>query len=142
MPIRWYVDADLKGLAKVLVQARADITYPGDPGDVGGLDGFPRPACSIHQDEKDEVWIPQVAAAGWVVLTRDRHMRHRPAEKAAIVKHAARVVRLEARQPLNKWGQLEIVASQWRRLEELADLPGPWVYSVSRTGGARREAIE
>jgi hypothetical protein len=30
--VQFYVDADLLGLAKMLVQVRADVTYPGDPG--------------------------------------------------------------------------------------------------------------
>lgn len=30
--VRFYVDADLLGLARVLSDLRADVTYPGDPG--------------------------------------------------------------------------------------------------------------
>ena len=30
--VRYYIDADLLGLAKILVQIRTDVTYPGDPG--------------------------------------------------------------------------------------------------------------
>jgi len=29
--VRFYLDADVLGLAKVLVQLRNDVTYPGDP---------------------------------------------------------------------------------------------------------------
>jgi hypothetical protein len=29
--VRFYFDADVLGLAKILVQVRADVTYPGDP---------------------------------------------------------------------------------------------------------------
>ncbi len=32
--VRFYVDADVLGLAKILVQVRSDVTYPGDPGGV------------------------------------------------------------------------------------------------------------
>jgi hypothetical protein len=32
--VRFYLDADVLGLAKVLVQLRNDVTYPGDPGGV------------------------------------------------------------------------------------------------------------
>ena len=41
--------------------------------------------------------------------------------------------RLDARQSLNKWQQLEIIVTQWRRFEQLANLPGPWLYMVTRT---------
>ena len=132
MPIRFYVDADLLGLAKVLVLVRSDVTYPGDPGGLGP-DGLPRVACPIKPGEKDHVWIPLVASEGWIVITRDRRLRHRPAERRAILDNAARVIQLDARHELSKWLQLEIVVSQWRKFEELADLPGPWVRVASRS---------
>lgn len=31
--VRHYIDADLLGLPKTLVQVLTDVTYPGDPGD-------------------------------------------------------------------------------------------------------------
>ncbi|WP_406079027.1 hypothetical protein [Micromonospora sp. NBC_00858] len=30
--VRFYIDADLLGLARVLAGLRSDVTYPGDPG--------------------------------------------------------------------------------------------------------------
>lgn len=112
---------------------------PGDP--VGkGPDGQQRPACAIQQGEKDPVWIPKAAQAGWVIITRDRHLRHRPAELSAIVSNRAKVVRLDARHALNRWAELEIVVGQWRRIEGLADLPGPWLFTASRTN-IRRERL-
>jgi hypothetical protein len=33
--VRFYFDADVLGLAKVMVQLRSDVTYPGDPGGCG-----------------------------------------------------------------------------------------------------------
>jgi hypothetical protein len=33
--IRYYIDADLLGLGKVLANVRSDVTYPGDPGSDG-----------------------------------------------------------------------------------------------------------
>lgn len=132
MAIRFYVDADLLGLAKLLVSVRTDVTYPGDPGGVG-IDGATRPSCTIAPGTKDPVWIPQVAALGWIVITRDRYHAHRPAELGAVVSAKARHVRLDPSAALNRWGQLEIVVSQWRRIEALEALPGPWVHVVTRT---------
>ncbi len=133
MAIRFYVDADLLGLAKVLATVRSDVTYPGDPGGIGP-DGYPRAACPIQPEAKDPIWIPVVAAAEWVVITRDRHLQHRPAERRAIIDNAARVVQLDTRHQLSKWAQLEIVVCQWRRLEERLDQPGPWLVVATRTG--------
>jgi len=132
MPSRFYVDADLLGLAKILVLVRADVTYPGDPGGLGPA-GLPRLPCPIKPGEKDHVWIPLAASEGWIVITRDRRLLNRPAERRAIIASAARVIQLDARHELNKWLQLEIVVSQWRRFEELAEMAGPWVHVASRS---------
>lgn len=44
--VRFYVDADMLGLAKILAQVRVDVTYPGDPGGkVKG--GRVRPQCPV-----------------------------------------------------------------------------------------------
>jgi len=32
----------------------------------------------------DSVWIPQVTDQGWLIITRDRHIRVRPREIAAV----------------------------------------------------------
>jgi hypothetical protein len=130
--IRFYVDADLLGVAKILADVRSDVTYPGDPGGRGS-DGFERPPCPIQPGDKDVDWIPEVARAGWVIISRDRHIQHRPAERSALVEASARMFRLDARHGLNKWQQLEIIVMQWRRFEEMVLLPGPWLYMATRT---------
>ena len=70
-------------------------------------------------------------------ITRDRHLNSRPAEKEAIIRHRARVIRLDARHQLNKWLELETVVCQWRRSEELLESDGPWVDLASRTAVTR-----
>jgi PIN like domain len=136
--IRFYIDADVLGLAKLLVQVRPDVTFPGDPGGLG-CDGLLRPPCPTKPGDLDPDWIPKVAKAGWVIITRDRRMLHKPAEKQAILDSKARVVRFDARHELTKWLQLEIVITQWRRIEELSELPGPWIYRASRTAPLVKE---
>jgi hypothetical protein len=44
--VHYYVDADLLGVAKVLVQLRGDVTYPGDPG--GPVKGRPGAGTMHH----------------------------------------------------------------------------------------------
>ena len=38
---------------------------------------------------RDGVWIPEVAARGWYILTHDQKIRYRPLEKAAVLKNGA-----------------------------------------------------
>jgi hypothetical protein len=76
--IRFDLDADVLKLAKVLGALRSDVTYPGDQGIV--IHKRKRPACPITPEVKDPVWIPQIAAEGWLIITRDRHIQAHRAE--------------------------------------------------------------
>ncbi len=80
--VRFYVDADLLGLAHILADLRPDVTYPGDPGKV--IHKRQRPACPVSTPAvKDRIWIPEVARRGWLIITRDRHIQEhrRPAAR-------------------------------------------------------------
>ncbi len=133
MAIRYYVDADLIGLGKLLVQTRSDVTYAGDPGGMG-VDRRIRPASPVVPSALDTEWIPMVAGLGWLVITRDRHMLSRPAERQEILQSGARHVRLDpSKGQLSKWDQLEILMIRWRSIEAVADQPGPWVYAATRS---------
>ena len=71
MAVRFYVDADTLGLAHALCRIRGDVTYPGDQG--GRVKKTVRPACVITDPEtKDDVWLPIVANAGWLIITAIR----------------------------------------------------------------------
>lgn len=100
MAIRFYFDADFLGVAKILAEVRSEVTYPGDPGG-RGADGFDPEACPINPGARDVDWIPRVATSGWVVISRDRHIQHRPAERAALIAARARMFRLDPRSSLN-----------------------------------------
>jgi len=68
--VRFYVDADILGPGKILGALRNDVTYPGDPGAV--VHKRHRAPCPIASpDVLDTDWIPDVAARGWLIVTRD-----------------------------------------------------------------------
>jgi len=130
--VRFYFDADLLGLAKVLVPLRSDITYPGDPG--GVVHRRERPPCLIiDRATLDEIWIPQVAAQGWIIITRDSRIQDRAAERAAVKAYGARMVALAGADARTVWAQLEVFMGQWRRIEACTGQPGPFIYSATRT---------
>jgi hypothetical protein len=130
--VRFYVDADILGLAKLLVQVRHDVTYPGDPG--GVLHRRHRPPCPITDPATlDRDWIPHVAAKGWVIITRDRNIQDRPAEIAAVRDHGARMVTLHGPDARGTWQQLEVFMCRWRDIESCAAEPGPFIYTATRT---------
>ncbi|WP_405094319.1 hypothetical protein [Micromonospora sp. NBC_01392] len=79
----------------LLSRIRSDVTYPGDPG--GEVHRRFRPPCVVTDvATPDDVWIPQVTEQGFLIVTRDRHIRTRPREIAAVRGYGARMVALTA----------------------------------------------
>ena len=137
--VRYYVDADVLGLAKILVQVRGDVTYPGDPGGpVKG--GRVRAPCTITQvDTDDEIWIPETARQGWLIITRDRHIQDHRAEIEAVRSSGARMVNFAGEEAIGTFAQLEVPMSQWRRITSLLEEEGPFIYALTRTKLRRLE---
>jgi hypothetical protein len=130
--VRFYVDADILGLAHVLAGLRSDVTYPGDPG--ATIKRRTRPACPIKSPAaKDKEWIGPVTARSWLILTRDGQIQAHPSELAEVREHGARMVALDTEQAHSTFDQLEIVMCRWRQILDLLDQPGPFIYVASRT---------
>jgi PIN like domain len=134
--VRIYFDADVLGLAKLLCRERADFAYPGDLG--GRIKKRQRPACPISSPAtKDTDWIPRVAAEGWLIITRDRHIQENRAEINAVRQHRAKMLNLASEDAGSTWGQLEIFMARWRDIDSLTNQAGPFIYVTSRTGRMR-----
>lgn len=130
--VRYYIDADILGLAHVLAKVRIDVTFPGDLGDT--FHKKERPPCPIGEPSvKDTEWIPEVADRGWLIITRDGNIRAHRQEIALVRQHRARMVALSTEHARGTFSQLEIVMCQWRQIERLADEPGPFIYVATRT---------
>jgi hypothetical protein len=130
--VRFYFDADVLGLAKVIVSLRSDVTYPGDPG--GVVHRRQRPPCSITSPATaDEDWIPETARQGWLIITRDSRIQHHRAELDAIRTSGARMITLSSDEARGTWAQLEVFMSQWRAIERRLEELGPFIYMASRT---------
>jgi hypothetical protein len=101
--VRYYVDADVLGLAKILTQIRGDVTYPCGP--VKG--GRVRAPCTITQvDTDDEIWIPETARQGWLIITRDRHIQDHRAEIEAVRSSGARMINLAGEEAIERFSSL------------------------------------
>ncbi|GAA3730465.1 hypothetical protein GCM10022225_10300 [Plantactinospora mayteni] len=130
--VRFYVDADLLGLAHVLAGLRPDVTYPGDPGAV--IHKRQRPPCPIVSPAvKDPEWIPEVARRGWLIITRDRHIQEHHLEIGAVRDHGARMVALTGEDARSVFAQLEVVMCRWRDIERCASEPPPFIHTATRT---------
>ena len=139
--VRFYFDADVLGLVKVVVQLRNDCTYPGDPG--GTVHKRTRPLCVITEvATPDEEWIAEVARRDWLIVTRDANIQAHRAEITAVRENRARMVALSGKDATTTWAQLEVLMIQWRRVEDLTQQAGPFIYSATRTGGLRRVDLD
>ncbi len=105
--VRFYFDADVLGLAHVIARLRPDATYPGDPGAV--VKKRRRPPCPITSPAVlDHIWIPQVAALNWLIITRDSHIQDHRAEIAAVRDNGARMIALAGSEARSTFEQLEV----------------------------------
>lgn len=130
--VRFYIDADLLGLGKLLGTLRNDVTYPGDQG--AEIHKRQRPPCPVRGPRVlDADWIPVVAERGWLIITRDSKITENRAEITAIRENNAKMVALNQRDAQTKWGQLEVFMTQRRRIDALAVEQGPLIWRASRT---------
>jgi hypothetical protein len=129
--VRYYFDADVLGLAHVVCGLRPDCTYPGDPGRT--IKRQVRSPCLITQGAKDREWIPVVADQGWVAITRDADIQSHLSLLQLVRDYGLRLITLSSADARGPWEQLEVVASNWRRIEEIYERAGPLVLSATRT---------
>jgi PIN like domain len=91
--VHFYIDADIRGLGIILGALRSDVTYPGDPGAL--VHKRQRPPCTIDARAMlDPDWIAEVAAQGWLIVTRDNRISENRNEIAAVREHSAKMAAL------------------------------------------------
>jgi hypothetical protein len=71
-----------------------------------------------------------------VVITRDRRIRYRPAERRAWVRHGVRGFVLAGRRSQSTSDSLALLETYWGRIESLVafELEGPWMRSITSAG--------
>lgn len=86
------------------------------------------------QNEKDDIWLPQVGSRDWFVIGQDYAYHEKPAELAAIKAHNIGAFYLwGAEQP--KWETMRVFAKAYDKITEAADdTDRPFVYRVHRSG--------
>jgi hypothetical protein len=85
----------------------------------------------------DEEWIGEGAKAGYILLAKDHRLASRPLEAYSIYAHDARVV-VFARGDLTAEQMGNLCVQYELRIHALALAPGPFVFSISFHGVARK----
>lgn len=93
------------------------------------------------ENTPDTVWIPEVAAKGWIAIARDKKIRTRPAEVEARIRSGLSIVFFTQRNdPADIWAWGELVVLRWRDIKDFAaSHKRPFVASVpGRRGSIKR----
>jgi hypothetical protein len=101
---------------------RGDVVHPGHE------------ACPIACGVEDDLWLPYVGREGLLLITRDKRIRRRLIEKQALVKYAVKALIMTQSGNSSMQDILDLVLRNWTYIERLADEPGPWIRSLTRTG--------
>jgi hypothetical protein len=122
--LRLFVDESALGLGKTLAVARRDVIHAGHAlipeAPLGAL---------------DTEWIPEVAARGLAVISRDKRIRTKPAEAALLRQYGLRVFWIAGKKDLSTWDYLVRVVRRWDEIEEAlaTNGAGPWFVAVNES---------
>ena len=115
-----------KGVAAALKEVRDDVRWFED---------------EFEHDTKETVWLPEVGQLGWIVISRDKKIRTRPAERQALLEARVGCFILTQKQILTRWDYLKLLAATLDEMISLfASTRRPFIYGVGRTGQVRRIA--
>jgi hypothetical protein len=121
----FFVDENDLALGKRLAELHDGVVYPGHP-------DFPE----VPRGALDDDWLPVVGLNRLVVITRDRRIRYRPAERLAWVRHGVRGFVLTGRRSQSTSDSLALLETHWGRIESLVatEPEGPWMRSITSSG--------
>jgi hypothetical protein len=121
--VTFYVDASIPvAVRRALAEVRDDVRFAGGPD-------------APKENTQDRHWLKTAGENNWVVLKRDKKIRTRPGERAALVEAGVRTFCLTGGGNYNRWQTLELLVQRWRRIEEVAEtVAGPYIYAVTWSG--------
>lgn len=122
----YFTDENALGLGKLLRRlGRNDVVYPGH-----------EDLLEVPLGADDLEWLPIIGARRFIVLSRERRIRSRPAELSAYYEHGVRSVWIGAKQDLGPDRQLEVFLQHEERLQReiIKRGPGPWALAMTPSG--------
>jgi hypothetical protein len=121
--VTFYLDADVPvAVRRAIAGCRSDVLHAGAPG-----------APDI--DTKDPEWLSLAGRERWVVISRDKHIRRKPAELRAVMDYGVRLFVLTSAGNLTRWDTLDLLVRRWPEITTAADNNvGPFIFSVTRNG--------
>ena len=120
-----FVDRSIpRSVAEALKLVRTDVRWLEDE--------FPH-------DVTDAEWLREAGIRGWLVIGRDRRIRHRPAEKQAIPDHRVGYFCIAQDAIPTRWEYPRLIVTKLDEMERLfATVERPFIYGVYKDGALRR----
>lgn len=120
-----FIDRSIpKSVAQALKSVRNDVIWLEDV--------FP-------DDTPDPTWLAEAGEKGWLVITRDKKIRTRPGERAAIAAAGVGCFVLTQKKDPSKWEYLKLLAQTLDEIERIFDeTPKPFLFEVSGSGQLKR----
>lgn len=117
-----FIDRSIpKGVASALKAVRSDVYWLEDI--------FP-------PDTSELTWLPVAGANDWLVILRDKKVRTRPGERAAIIKHGVGCFIINQKKNPTRWDYFKLLAKTLDKMEEyFATAERPFIYKVDSLGG-------
>ena len=88
----------------------------------------------LAQDAPDDEWISLAGQSRWVVITKDKHIRHRAAELEAVKAHSARVMVIRVKNATAEDIADVLVNGRHRISRFAAKTRAPFVAGIDRYG--------
>lgn len=86
----------------------------------------------------DTEWLPKVGAWGWLVISRDKKIRTRPAERHEILANGVGCFFLASKRNLPKAEMIALVRKTLPEMERIfASAPRPFIYTIDSRGQLR-----
>lgn len=122
-----FIDRSIpRGVAEALKAVRDDVLWLED---------------RFSHDAKDTQWINAVGREGWLVISRDKKIRTRPGERAALMRASVGAFILTQKQDLTRWDYLKLLARTLDDMESTYETTDrPFIVGVGRTGTFTRIA--
>lgn len=116
-----FIDRSLpRAVAEGLRRSRAGVIY---------LDEV------FARDTPDREWLAEAGRQGWLVITRDKKIRTRPAERRAIAEGKVRCFVFTQKKDATKEEYLALIERALPAMERIvASVPPPFLYSVDGLG--------
>ena len=104
--------------------------------------GVTRAICRIRDDvrsvadiypifTKDTTWLMEAGVNDWLVISRDKKITSRPAERKTIHEHAVGAFIVAQKENPTKWDYLRIIVCELEEMEELFhSTPRPFVFRI------------